>query len=161
MAKTEEERLAAKRLQWKTWRENNPERAYRGKIESQMRIRYGIKTIEERDAILASQGNACAICRRTDCVWGKGFNNTWHIDHDPNKPGTYRGILCAFCNTALGRLEKFLPAVTEYLRRGTGAASLPRNMDALSDKSYVEILPQDSPVDFGNSTCPQSDGCGF
>jgi len=97
------------------WRKNNPELKYRRTIESQMRLRYGINSIEERDAILAAQGNACAICGRTDCHWGKGFNDTWHIDHDPGRPRTYRGILCAFCNTALGRLEKFLPQVQQYL----------------------------------------------
>ena len=126
------------RLNQKTQRTADPDRLNRTKKETQNRRLYGIDSIEERDAILASQGNACAICRRTDCTWGKGFKDVWHIDHDPLKPGTYRGILCAFCNTALGRLEKFLPAVTEYLR-GTGAASLPRNTDALSGENDVEV----------------------
>src|SRR5208337_870920 len=88
--------LLCKSVEHRRWRDKNPEHMYRSRIESQMRFRYGINSIEERDAILVSQGNACAICRRTDCTWGKGFQNVWHIDHDPSKPGTYRGILCAF-----------------------------------------------------------------
>ena len=99
----------------------SPSRRHEERVAYQILTRYGINSIEERDAILASQGNACAICRRTGCTWGKGFKDVWHIDHDPAKPGTYRGILCAFCNTALGRLEKFLPAVTQYLRRTEGS----------------------------------------
>jgi hypothetical protein len=76
---------------------------------------YGIESIEERDAILTAQGNACKICGRTDCTWGQGFMNVWHIDHDHDKPGTHRGILCGYCNTALGRLEKNLDKVLDYL----------------------------------------------
>jgi hypothetical protein len=115
--------IACRHVEQAEYRQRNPTMMYRTRIESQMRSRYGIQSLAERDAILAAQGGACAICRRTDCHWGKGFMNTWHIDHDPAKPGTYRGILCAFCNTALGRLEKFLPAVTEYLTVEQGTAS--------------------------------------
>ena len=46
--------------------------------------------------------------------------NVWHIDHDPTKPGTHRGILCGFCNTALGRLEGNLDKVLAYLAKHKG-----------------------------------------
>lgn len=105
------------RLNAKKFRDADPEKYRRIKNEAQLRRLYGIQSLEHRDTILASQGNACAICRRTDCHWGRGFMDTWHIDHDPAKPGTYRGILCAFCNTALGRLEKFLPSVIKYVEQ--------------------------------------------
>lgn len=102
----------------KVFREKNPEYMSRSRMNSQGRIRYGMEDyLKERDEILASQGNACAICRRTDCHWGRGFKDTWHVDHDPTKSGTHRGVLCAFCNTALGRLEKFMPQVQAYLSR--------------------------------------------
>jgi hypothetical protein len=91
--------------------------AYRSRIKSQMRSRYGINSIEERDAILAAQGGGCAVCHRTDCTWGKGFNNTWHIDHDHSKPKTHRGILCGYCNLALGRLEPHFQTVLTYLNQ--------------------------------------------
>ena len=100
------------------WVKNNPEDAYRIKLTTHLRQRYGIRSIEERDAILAAQGGACATCGRTDCTWGgKGFQNVWHVDHDPTKPGTHRGILCAACNTALGRLEPIMDQVREYLEK--------------------------------------------
>lgn len=94
----------------------DPEIARRRKKEWQNKKFYGVNSLEERDAILAAQGGGCAICGRTDCHWGKGFMNVWHIDHDPLKPGTYRGVLCGFCNTALGRLEPNIGKVLTYLK---------------------------------------------
>ena len=82
-----------------------------------MRQRYNIQSLEERDALLESQGSACGICGRTGLKWGKGFNDVWHIDHEHDKPGTHRGILCAYCNTALGRLEPHMDKVLAYLAK--------------------------------------------
>ena len=90
---------------------------YKSRIESQMRLRYGIKSLEERDALLLEQGNACAICGRTGLVWGKGYNDVWHTDHEHDKPGTHRGILCATCNTALGKLEPHIIKIIQYLAK--------------------------------------------
>lgn len=90
---------------WHRFRANNPDAAYRGKVESQMRLRYGINSIEERDALLVAQGGACAACGRTDCKWGRGWLNVWHIDHKHGEVGTHRGILCARCNVVVGILE--------------------------------------------------------
>src|SRR5271166_902804 len=70
-----------------------------------LRRRYGFQTPEERDQLLKSQGNACASCGRTDCRWGRGWLNTWHVDHKPGENGTHRGILCARCNILVGILE--------------------------------------------------------
>jgi hypothetical protein len=33
------------------------------------------------------------------------------------KSGTHRGVLCAWCNTALGRLEPMMGKVTAYLEK--------------------------------------------
>ena len=75
----------------------------------------------DRQETLASQGNACAICGRTDCHWGKGFNDVWHTDHSHDKPGTHRGVLCASCNTSLGKLEPFMDKVIAYLAKWRNA----------------------------------------
>lgn len=90
----------------------------RNRAESQLFYRYGIKTLEERDALLESQGNACKLCRRTDCIWGKGFQDVWHIDHE-HGTDIVRGILCAACNMLVGQIEKNLPisqAAIEYVK---------------------------------------------
>ena len=74
---------------------------------------YGL-TIEERDALFASQDGLCAICG-TDTPEGNG----WHIDHD-HKTKRVRGILCTRCNTVLGMAKdniETLRAAIEYLGR--------------------------------------------
>lgn len=109
----------AKRLSSKH-RVRYPQKAYRGRIESQMRLRYGIASLQERDQILESQGNACAICGCEDCEWGKGFNKKWHVDHEHGTQGTFRGILCSRCNLALGLLEddpELLTKMSAYLKQ--------------------------------------------
>jgi hypothetical protein len=78
---------------------------------------YGIESLDERDAILESQGYACAICGVTGLTWDKGFQKVWHTDHDHGKPGTHRGILCGRCNLALGELEPYIDKVVAYLAR--------------------------------------------
>jgi len=89
---------------------------YRGRANHQMRKRYGPDyDLPARDALLIEQGSACPICGRTGLVWDKGYNDTWHTDHEHGKEGTHRGILCARCNTALGRLEPNIIKVIQYL----------------------------------------------
>jgi len=98
------------------FRENHPEKCSLWKKEGQLRRLYGIQGgIPERDALLAAQGNACAFCGRTDCTWKSSFSNGWAIDHDHDKPGTHRGVLCASDNTALGKLEPHMLKVIKYL----------------------------------------------
>jgi len=69
----------------------------------------------ERNAILALQGNACAICKRIDCTWGVSYNDCWQIDHDHDQPGTHRGILCGSCNLAFGRFKTCPLQLVEYM----------------------------------------------
>lgn len=51
-------------------------------------------------SLLEAQGGACAICRRLPLVGAKQFN----IDHD-HKTNRIRGILCGYCNPALGGFQ--------------------------------------------------------
>ena len=86
--------------------------------------RYGI-TLEQRDALLAAQGGTCALCPAEIGFSGRGFDrSTAHIDHD-HATGKVRGILCASCNTALGRLGdsvESLERAVKYLRGDQYAA---------------------------------------
>lgn len=75
--------------------------------------RYGL-TEEQYDAMFSGQGNGCAICHSPD---PRGSH--WHIDHD-HTTGRVRGILCSFCNPAIGYMADDpdrLIAAAEYLRR--------------------------------------------
>ena len=79
---------------------------------------YGMEDyLREREELLSEQGNACAICGITGLTWGKGFMRVWHVDHPHGQEGTHRGVLCAACNTALGRLEPHLDKVLAYLAK--------------------------------------------
>jgi hypothetical protein len=73
-------------------------------------------TVEEFDALLASQDGKCAICR-TDKWPGNG--NRPHVDHC-HATGKVRGILCTSCNNGLGRFKDrvdLLEAAIAYLKR--------------------------------------------
>lgn len=104
------------------WKRRNTKRV-RGYM---LKERYGL-TNEEFVAMVASQGNACAICTKP---FGGG-KKAPHTDHD-HLTGLVRGILCAGCNLGLGYVEKpgYLRAAYAYLaahamaahRRGDSAA---------------------------------------
>lgn len=72
---------------------------------------YGI-TVEEYDAMLASQGEVCKVCKGPPL--GKG---RYHVDHD-HVTGKIRGLLCHKCNVALGMVRdnvEHLKALIAYL----------------------------------------------
>lgn len=60
-------------------------------------------TLEAFDALAASQGGLCAICRRPP--HGGKNGQVLHVDHD-HETGVVRGLLCGPCNTALGLLAE-------------------------------------------------------
>ena len=103
------------RLGSATFRDRHPDRMAAKRIKSQNGKLYGPDY--NRDAQLASQGGACAICGRTDCTWKMGFTNAWHTDHKHGLEGTHRGVLCGNCNTALGKLEPYWEKATAYLTK--------------------------------------------
>ena len=108
----------------KNFRTRHPDRMYDKRMKSQNSKLYGPDY--DRDAQLASQGNACAICGRTECTWSMGFTNAWHTDHNHDLPGTHRGVLCATCNLALGKLEPHMDKVVAYLAKYAAEQRAPR-----------------------------------
>lgn len=68
---------------------------------------YGI-TFEQYLEMLKKQAGECAICENQ--------MRQPHIDHD-HSTGRVRGLLCATCNTAVGKLERpgWLEAASCYL----------------------------------------------
>jgi|ERR1700676_3411860 len=88
----------------KDWYLKNPEKI---KLKGRKRTlkQYGL-TLEQYDAMLQNQGGVCAVCGLT-----RGTRRM-AVDHD-HKTNKVRGLLCQFCNTALG---KFLDSV-EILKR--------------------------------------------
>lgn len=75
----------------------------------QLRRRYGL-VADEVDAMVASQGGLCAICRE---------KRAEHVDHN-HSTGQVRGILCFTCNVGLGQLRDELAVLSNaalYLLR--------------------------------------------
>jgi hypothetical protein len=78
--------------------------------------KYGL-TPEGFDALLASQGGRCAICRSKSPKSVR--NGTWCVDHD-HVTGQVRGLLCSPCNRGVGMLgddPKVLRAALRYVER--------------------------------------------
>ena len=108
----------------KQWREDNIERfrenqrRMRANPEFKTRSRaghlqrkYGL-SLDQYEAMLASQRGTCAICTRPP-----GEGRSLHIDHD-HETGRIRGLLCFRCNNSLGDLDDdpaLLRAALRYL----------------------------------------------
>lgn len=90
----------------KKWYTENTEEAKRRRKEQRLdggfvfyhdRLRkYGISVVKYL-VLLTEQNHKCGICRG-NYPQGKG---SWHIDHD-HRTQEVRGLLCHYCNTALG-----------------------------------------------------------
>jgi hypothetical protein len=69
--------------------------------QGNLRRLYGL-SIEQYDALLASQGGGCAICgERGD---GGRWRRRLHVDHD-HRTGKVRGLLCHGCNVGVGHFD--------------------------------------------------------
>lgn len=70
-----------------------------GDREYLLRRRFGI-SVDDYDALLVTQGGACALC---DSPTPGGRWTRFHVDHC-HTTGRVRGLLCYRCNVALGAL---------------------------------------------------------
>lgn len=83
----------------------------RSERERQLRSRYGL-TLEDYDALLASQGGVCAICQ-------KPWRGNLYVDHD-HETKEVRSLLCPRCNSLCGLIEtsgNLIYAAINYLFR--------------------------------------------
>jgi hypothetical protein len=63
-------------------------------------FRYGL-TVEQLDALAASQDERCAICRKR---WNTENTREPCVDHD-HENGAVRALLCRKCNIAIGHMD--------------------------------------------------------
>lgn len=76
--------------------------------------KYGL-TVEQYEQRLVEQEHCCAICLRS--FETLDFKHV-HVDHD-HRTGAVRGLLCMYCNTALGKFgddPEVLARAILYLR---------------------------------------------
>jgi|GEM_PF-2876356 len=82
---------------------------------------YGL-TPEDYEELLASQGNACAICQTKE---PGGKRKVFSVDHC-HESGKIRGLLCAGCNLGLGKFKddpELLCSAIAYLKAAEGKPS--------------------------------------
>lgn len=106
------EKAARRRAANRAWLAANPEKRDRWARQSWLRRRYGM-TIEEYDALLASQNGACAACGGLD-----PNGRRLAVDHD-HATNAVRGLLCDFCNRAIGLVRddpRVADGIAAYLR---------------------------------------------
>ncbi|WP_084206625.1 endonuclease VII domain-containing protein [Segniliparus rugosus] len=83
------------------WRRTNAERSLRADHNKHLKKKYGL-TIEQYEEMVAVRGNKCDICGRTPIEVGD--SRRLSVDHC-HKTGRIRGLLCRWCNTAIGQLQ--------------------------------------------------------
>ena len=122
MASTEQQRAYAReyyaknrdklRREEKVRRQGDPTHPARNRAW-RLAAKYGM-TPEQRLDMIEQQQNQCAICKTQFGHDQKAI----HIDHS-HSTGKVRGILCAHCNTGLGKFKDspaILAAAIEYLQ---------------------------------------------
>ena len=104
--------------------------------DKQRARRYGL-TLEQFRAILARQGHACGICRRSD--------RPLCIDHN-HATRKVRGLLCRKCNIGLGCYDddpNFTRAATAYLEAARGdeqSCGSARTASSVSSTRFAAVI---------------------
>lgn len=88
-------RPATRREDVKNWRQRNPVKC----LGYRLKHAFGI-SLDVYNALVAKQGNRCAICR-IDKPGGR--YRYWCVDHD-HLTGAVRGLLCGRCNSGIAAL---------------------------------------------------------
>lgn len=104
-------RESAKKSYYKRF-EENPDRLRKVRRSNSLKKNYNI-SLTEYNSILISQNYVCCICKKTD-------KKNLAVDHD-HKSLLIRGLLCARCNTVLGKVEdniELLFSMIKYLDIG-------------------------------------------
>lgn len=105
-----------------------PRRSRASRLHSHLLVAYKL-TLEQYNAILASQSGLCAACGKIEEARdSQGNAKRLSVDHD-HKTGKVRGLLCSNCNLALGllredpgRIQGLLQYLQKHLEDSSGAA---------------------------------------
>lgn len=98
---------------------NAPDPDKRRRINLAQNLRtYGL-TVEQFEAMRATQGNRCAICGQPPDPNGVRAASRLHVDHDHNT-GAVRDLLCNRCNQGVGYFNDdpgLFAAAAAYIRK--------------------------------------------
>lgn len=88
-------------------------------IRQRGRLKVFRLTTEQFDAMLIAQNYLCAICQKPETATLRGKTKTLCIDHC-HTTGKIRGLLCAHCNHAIGKLgddPALIRRAADYIER--------------------------------------------
>lgn len=101
------------------------ERGKRCHRNCRLKAMFGI-SLDDYEAMLASQGGVCAICKRAETTVRRGVVVSLAVDHC-HETGKVRGLLCQACNVMIGHGRNdpdCLRAAIAYLERSQQAAAV-------------------------------------
>lgn len=101
-------------------------------------------TLDQYHSLCESQDWQCAICDRD-------FDGKEHIDHS-HTTGRVRGILCAACNTAIGKLKENVDAMHRAIAYVSRRGLTPRQ------KGHYVLLRYGPCSEIAGSTTPSVTG---
>lgn len=94
-------------------------RAYRRAspiLERSRHLRFTFSiSLEDYDRMLTAQGGVCAICKQPETHKRNGKVKALAVDHD-HRTGKIRGLLCADCNTGIGKLKDSIDVLTSAVQ---------------------------------------------
>jgi hypothetical protein len=93
------------------YRQRNPEKYRLANRKHSLLKRYGI-SIEQYNRLHRLQKGCCAVCGEPE------VGDRLEVDHN-HKTGKVRGLLCRYCNLAIGHLrdcEKRAERIAKYLK---------------------------------------------
>jgi CRISPR/Cas system-associated protein Cas10 (large subunit of type III CRISPR-Cas system) len=96
----------------------------------ELKKKYGI-TMEQYDEMLVAQHHGCKICGVSPEEHGKNLA----VDHC-HDTGQIRGLLCSYCNTAIGLFKEDLAnfrKAMQYLTAAQGSLEKPGALEKLTD----------------------------
>lgn len=99
---------------FRTWKKANREKLRERQRRASLKWEHGISLVEYEE-MSELQGGKCAICHRGH--GGSCRGRRLYVDHD-HKTGKIRGLLCSYCNSALGMAfddPTILRKAAEYL----------------------------------------------
>lgn len=126
-----DKRAAQARAMRARWKSERPESIALLRRNWEIRKKYGL-TPDDYDALLASQGGVCAICR------GAPAKRPFAVDHC-HRTGRVRGLLCNRCNVAIGNFRddaEIIQRALDYLQFRSGRVGT-KNREGIGRRSAL------------------------
>ncbi len=103
------------KLKNRRYRKDNKSGYQQSMFKSRLKQQYGL-TVDDYERMWSAQDGRCKVCR-VEMIRGGRTMDAVNVDHD-HATGRVRGLLCSYCNLALGYAKDDaarLRALADYL----------------------------------------------